>query len=101
MYIYIYIFQIHFCYRLFQDTEYSSLCYSKSLLLIYFIYSSVSVMLIPYSHAPNLSLHLPFPFGSEKKVLVAQSCLTLCDHMGCSLQAPLSMEFCRQEYSSG
>ena len=31
----------------------------------------------------------------------AQSCLTLCDPMDCSLQAPLSMGFSRQEYWSG
>ena len=30
-----------------------------------------------------------------------QSCLTLCDFMDCSLQAPLSMGFFRQEYWSG
>ena len=41
--------------------------------------------------------------SSERKwkVLVAQSCLTLCDPMDCSHQAPLSMEFYRQEYCSG
>ena len=33
--------------------------------------------------------------------LVAQSCLTLCDPMDYSLQAPLSMGFFRQEYWSG
>ena len=33
--------------------------------------------------------------------LVTQSCLTLCDPMDCSLQAPLSMGFSRQEYWSG
>ena len=31
----------------------------------------------------------------------AQSCLTLCDPMDCSLQAPLSMGFSRQEYWRG
>ena len=35
------------------------------------------------------------------KVLVAQSCLTLCDPMDCSPQVPLSMEFSSQEYWSG
>ena len=30
-----------------------------------------------------------------------QSCLTFCDPTDCSLQAPLSMEFSRQEYWSG
>ena len=34
-------------------------------------------------------------------VLVAQSCSTLCDLMNCSCQAPLSLEFSRQEYWSG
>ena len=31
----------------------------------------------------------------------AQLCLTLCDPMDCSLQAPLSMGFSRQEYWNG
>ena len=35
------------------------------------------------------------------KMLVTQSCLTLCNSMDCSCQASLSMEFCRQEYWSG
>ena len=34
------------------------------------------------------------------KVLVTQSCLTLCNPMDCH-QAPRSMEFFRQEYFSG
>ena len=33
--------------------------------------------------------------------LVAQLCLIPCDLMNCSLQAPLSMGFSRQEYWSG
>ena len=33
--------------------------------------------------------------------LVAQSCLTLCDPMGCTSQAPLFMGSSRQEYWSG
>ena len=33
--------------------------------------------------------------------LVAQSCLNLCHRMNCSPQAPLSMEFSKQEYWSG
>ena len=35
------------------------------------------------------------------KVLVPQSCPTLCNPMDCSHQAPLSMVFSRQEYWSG
>ena len=38
--------------------------------------------------------------GKKVKVLVAQSCLILCDPIGAH-QAPLSMEFSRQEYWSG
>ena len=34
-------------------------------------------------------------------MLVAQSCLTLCNPMDLALQAPLSMGFSRQEYWSG
>ena len=37
----------------------------------------------------------------KRKVLVAQSYLTLCNPMDCSPQAPLSMGFSRQEYQSG
>ena len=35
------------------------------------------------------------------KVLVAQSCLTLCDPLAVAFQAPLSMGFSSQEYWSG
>ena len=34
-------------------------------------------------------------------VLVARSCLTLCDPIDCGPPAPLAMEFPRQEYRSG
>ena len=37
----------------------------------------------------------------EVKVLVAQSCLTLCDPMDCSPPGYSSMEFFRQEYWNG
>ena len=36
--------------------------------------------------------------GFWDKVLVTQSCPTLCDPMDCSHQTPLSMEFSSQEY---
>ena len=39
--------------------------------------------------------------AENMKVLVAQSCLSLCDPLDCSLQAPLSLGFSRQEYWSG
>ena len=34
-------------------------------------------------------------------MLIAKSCSTLCDPGDCSRQAPLSMEFSKQEYWSG
>ena len=37
----------------------------------------------------------------REKVLVAQSCLTLCNPWTVAYHAPLSMEFSRQEYWSG
>ena len=46
--------------------------------------------------------HIPDTLEVKVKVLVTQSCLTLCDPMDCvAHQAPLSMEFSRQEYRSG
>ena len=36
--------------------------------------------------------------GIRVKVLVVQSCLTLCDPVHVAYQAPLSMKFSRQEY---
>ena len=39
-------------------------------------------------------------YNCRKKILVAQSCPTLCNRMDCSPQAPLSIGFCRQ-YQSG
>ena len=40
-------------------------------------------------------------FGGGGGGVVAKSCLTLCDPMDCSPQAPLSMGVSRQEYLSG
>ena len=40
-------------------------------------------------------------YTNTKILCVAKSCLTLCDPMDCSCQAPLSMGFSRQEYWSG
>ena len=37
----------------------------------------------------------------ESESEVAQSCLTLCDLMDCTCQAPPSMGFSRQDYWSG
>ena len=39
--------------------------------------------------------------SAAQKVLVAQSCPTFCDPGAAAPQAPLSMEFSRQEYWSG
>ena len=54
-------------------------------------------------HRPFMSPHRAKQgtYISEVKVLVSQSCLTLCDPMDFSLQATLSMGSSRQEYWSG
>ena len=44
---------------------------------------------------------LEFDMKYTLKVLVAQSCLTLCDPWTIACQTPLSMEFSKQEYCSG
>ena len=56
----------------------------------------------------KISLQLPFiehflhgTLALCMKVLVTQSCLTLCHPWTVSLQAPLPMEFSRQEYWNG
>ena len=51
-----------------------------------------------YFHVIIFHLYI---FFDKVKVLVARSCLTLCDPNDCSPQAPLSIEFSRQEYWSG
>ena len=51
------------------------------------------ISLLIYS---NVNLHAKW-----KKLLVFQSCLTLCDPVDVAHQAPLSMGFSRQEYWSG
>ena len=47
-----------------------------------------------------VDLGLSFPVN-HVRMLVTQSCLTLCDAMDCSCQAPLCRGFSRQEYWSG
>ena len=46
------------------------------------------------------SPHCLFLGSSGIACMCAQSCLTLCDPTDCSCQAPLSVEFSRQEYRS-
>ena len=61
-----------------------------------------------YCISNNLSFIMPyilpcpiFPHSNLPKLLVAQSCLALCDPMDSTQQVPLSMGFSRQEYLSG
>ena len=44
------------------------------------------------------SLYLLLNFEKKVKVLVVQSCLTVCNTMYCLHQTPLSMEFSRKKY---
>ena len=46
----------------------------------------------------RVSIHC---FVCKSELLVVQLCPALCDPMDCSPQAPLSMDFSRQEYWSG
>mgnify|MGYP000173797179 CR=1 FL=1 len=62
LYIYI-IFEIIFHYRLLQDIEYRSLCYTVNACYLSISYTLVSVNLMPL----NLSLLL-FPLGNHKFV---------------------------------
>ena len=57
-------------------------------------------ILLAYVH-PRILFIPGSMLGEKVKVLVAQSCLTLCNPMNCSCQASLSMEFSRQKYWSG
>ena len=64
MHIYI-LFQILFHYRLLQDTEYSSVCYTVGPCCLSILYIVVFICL---PQTPNLSLPLAFPFGNHKFV---------------------------------
>ena len=66
----------------------------------------ILIILIPMFHEHGIIFSFVFVFFNDNelmkvKVLLAQLCLTLCDPMDCSLPAPLSLEFSRQEYWSG
>ena len=54
----------------------------------------------PPSFTISKSLLKFMSIDDEMRSEVSQSCLTLCKLMDCSLQAPPSMEFSRQEYWS-
>ena len=49
----------------------------------------------------HLKMDDKLKYDAKVKVMVAQSCLTLCDLWTVDCQAPLSMEFSRQEYWRG
>ena len=66
------LFCILFPYRLLQNIEYSSL-YSRSLLIICFIYSNV-YMLIPNPIYPSFS---PFPFSTCKFIFKVYESLSV------------------------
>ena len=58
-------------------------------------------MLIGFLNVENSKLKIKFIIILERLCVCAQSCLILCNSMDCSLQAPLSMGFSRQEYWRG
>ena len=59
--------------------------------------------IIQCTHLNSISRKQTWLPKGKVKVLVAQSCSTFCDPVGCSPSgsSPLSMEFSRQEYWSG
>ena len=68
-----------------------------------------SLAMIPKPHWLEPSSSSPLPLNDEGewvlrsenvKVLITQSCATLCNPLGSSLLEPLSVEFSRQEYWS-
>ena len=81
-------------------------------LLVFFLIDSFRMTIKNSSHL-QIETVLPLPFWSLcllflfldflhwKESEVTQSCLTLCDPWTVAYQAPLSMEFSRQEYWSG
>ena len=66
----------------------------RSFLTFLCAHSARQVVWLAQDRYSSRLLHAP-------KVLAAQSCLTLFNPMACSLPAPLSMGFSRQEYWSG
>ena len=74
------------------------------LLQVIFLTQGLNLLLLHLLHWQADSLPLRH-LGSHCLVcvcvLVAQSCLSLCDPMDCSFQAPLSMGFSRKVYWSG
>ena len=61
-------------------------------------YSTVGIKRVCQVYRRFLRASVSINITMKVKVLVAQLCLTLCNPMECSRQAPLSMEFSRQEY---
>ena len=69
---------------------------------------AISSSVVPFSSCPqslpaseSFPISQLFPWGGQSTGVSAQSCPTLCNPMDCTCQAPLSMEFSRQEYWSG
>ena len=56
IFLYMYAFQILSPYRLLQNIEYSSLCYTRSLLVICFVYRLVYMLIPNSSFVPPLPL---------------------------------------------
>ena len=88
-----------------QDTRIQSLGQEDPLEKGMATHSSVLAWRIPRTQEPgglqSMGLPLIYSFYCSKFFQfssVAQSCLTLCDFMDYSCQAPLSIEFSRQEY---
>ena len=69
--------------------------------LLYVFVNMVLMFSVPTWNSSFQGCKLCHKHIQKMKVLVAQLCLTLCNPMGVSCQAPLSMGFLRLEYWSG
>ena len=76
------------------------LLYSKVNQLYVYIYPLLLESPSHLGHQQALSSFLCYTLGSHQESILCV-CPTVCDPMACSPQAPLSMEFSRQEYQSG
>ena len=76
------------------------LLYSKVNQLYVYIYPLLLESPSHLGHQQALSSFMCYTLGSHQESILCV-CPTVCDPMACSPQAPLSMEFSRQEYQSG
>ena len=68
IHIYIFRFQIVFCYSLLQDVEYSSLCYTVNFCFLHILCILVYLYISIFASVRPILLIYPSPFGNHKLV---------------------------------